>query len=53
MAKRLFYLLEASVPREEVLRQIFVDYPELKRWQLYWMRILQLLGKIRLASRGL
>jgi Uncharacterised nucleotidyltransferase len=52
-AKRLSCLLEASLPREEVLRQIFVDYPGLKRWRLYWMRILQLLGKLRLASKDL
>jgi hypothetical protein len=52
-AKRLSCLLEASLPREEVLRQIFADSPGLNRWQLYWMRILQLLGKLRLASKDL
>jgi len=53
MAKRLSYLMEVCLPREEVLRQIFVDYPGLKKWQLYRMRIRQLFGKIRLASKGL
>jgi hypothetical protein len=53
IAKKFACILEASLPRPEVLRQVFVEYPELKTWQLYWMRTLQVLGKIRLAMRGL
>jgi hypothetical protein len=53
IAKKVSYLLEASFPRREVLRQVFVENPELKTWQLYWMRAVQMFGKIRLAMRGL
>ena len=51
--KQLSFVFEASLPRIEVLRQVFLEYPGRKRWWLYWMRILQLLGELRLALRNL
>jgi hypothetical protein len=53
VAKQISHILESSLPRTEVLRQVFVEYPERNRWRLYWMRILQLLGELRLALRNL
>lgn len=52
VAKQISYILESSLPRTEVLRQVFVEYPERNRWWLYWMRIVQLLGELRLALRN-
>jgi hypothetical protein len=37
----------------EVLRQGFVDYPDRNRWWLYSMRILQLLGELRIGLKNL
>ncbi len=51
ITKKLSYVVEASLPRKEVLRQVFADYPKLNRWQLYRMRVLQLFGRARLALR--
>jgi hypothetical protein len=53
LTTRISYLLESSLPRKEILNQVFVDYPDMRRCQLYRMRILQLFGKIRLALKGL
>jgi hypothetical protein len=53
VAKQISHILESSLPRTEVLRQVFVEYPERNRWRLCWMRILQLLGELRLALRNL
>ena len=45
--KRLSFILETLFPRPEILRQVFVDSPDLKVWQLYWKRVLQLFGMIK------
>jgi hypothetical protein len=43
--KRLRYLLETAFPRPEILRQVFAGYPHLKTWQLYLMRLFQLMAR--------
>ena len=44
MFKRLVFVMENAFPRPQVLRQVFAGSPNLKTWQLYWKRGLQLLG---------
>jgi hypothetical protein len=39
--------LESIFPRPEVLRQVFAGREELKVWQLYTLRVRQLLGLLR------
>ncbi len=50
--KRLSFILETLFPRPEILRQVFVDSPDLKVWQLYYMRVLQLFGMIKMSLKG-
>jgi hypothetical protein len=40
--RRLFYILETAFPRPEILRQVFPHHPRAKDWQLYPMRVAQL-----------
>jgi len=47
--KRLAFFFENLFPRTEVLRQVFPTPPDLKPWQLYGKRALQLLGMLRQA----
>jgi hypothetical protein len=42
--KKLAFFFETLFPRPEILRQVFAGSPDLKTWQLYWKRSLQLLG---------
>jgi hypothetical protein len=44
---QLAFFMETLFPRPVILRQVFADYPDLKHWQLYWKRALQLLGAIK------
>ena len=44
LSKRLVFVMENAFPRPQVLRQVFAGSPNLKTWQLYWKRGLQLLG---------
>ena len=46
LRSRCTLLVENVFPRPEVLRQVFADYPNRAVWQLYLMRVLQLLSKI-------
>ena len=52
LQKRLSFILETLFPRPEILRQVFVDSPDLKVWQLYYMRVLQLFGMIKMSLKG-
>jgi len=47
LRKSFSLVFETLFPRPEILRQVFEDTPNRKVWQLYGMRILQLLGMIR------
>jgi len=47
LRKSFFIIFETLFPRPEILRQVFEDTPNRKVWQLYGMRVLQLLGMIR------
>jgi len=47
LKKSFSLVFETLFPRPEILRQVFEDTPNRKVWQLYGMRILQLLGMIR------
>ena len=49
---RFSFVFESVFPRPEILRQIFVDSPDLKVWQLYLMRALQVIKRIKGPSRG-
>ena len=53
LKNRASFIFETLFPRPEILRQIFEDSPDLKVWQLYCMRILQLLGKVKMCRKGL
>jgi hypothetical protein len=50
--KRLPFFFENLFPRTEVLRQVFPSPPDLKPWQLYGKRALQLLGLLKRAMRN-
>jgi len=50
--KRLLFFLENLFPRTEVLRQVFPSPPDLKPWQLYLKRGLQLLGLLKRSVKG-
>lgn len=45
------FIFETLFPKEEVLRQVFADFPDLKTWQLYWMRVLQLLVTAKMSLK--
>jgi hypothetical protein len=45
--KRLYFMFENMFPRPQILRQIFGKTPDLKTWQLYLKRALQLVGMVR------
>ena len=45
MRKRFTYIFESMFPRPEVMRQIFVDSTDRGLWQLYLMRILQVIKR--------
>ena len=47
--ERLAFFFENLFPRTEVLKQVFPSPPDLKPWQLYGKRLLQLLGMLRKA----
>lgn len=47
LRKSFSLVFETLFPRPEILRQVFEGSPNRKVWQLYGMRILQLLGMIR------
>jgi hypothetical protein len=42
--KRMAFIFETLFPRPQILRQVFAGSPDLKTWQLYWKRSLQLMG---------
>ena len=44
---RLLFIFESLFPRPEILRQVFAASPELKAWQLYLKRALQLFNHKR------
>ena len=44
LRKRAAFIFETLFPRPEILRQVFANSPNLKTWQLYWKRSLQLMG---------
>jgi hypothetical protein len=41
------FALESMFPRPEILRQVFADRLDLSDWQLYGLRVRQLLGMLR------
>ncbi len=45
--KQLAFVFETLFPRPEILRQVFANSPNLRTWQLYWRRSLQLFGWLR------
>jgi len=45
LKKQTMYIFETLFPRPAILRQGFKDYPNLKVWQLYVMRVFQLAGR--------
>jgi hypothetical protein len=49
MGERLSFIIETLFPRPEVLRQVFANTPKLSVPQLYWRRILQVVGLGRLS----
>jgi len=51
LGTRLSLLFESLFPRPEIMRQIFPSPPDLKTWQLYWKRVLQLLSRFKTPTR--
>jgi hypothetical protein len=47
LPKRLAFIVENLFPRPPILRQIFARAPDLKIWQLYLKRALQLVGMVK------
>jgi hypothetical protein len=45
--RQLDFALESMFPRPEILRQVFAEGGRLKAWQLYGLRVRQLLGMLR------
>lgn len=52
LQRRFSFILETLFPRPEILRQVFVGYPDCKVWELYLKRVLQLIGMIKPSLRG-
>ena len=48
--RQLEFALESMFPRPEILRQVFADRLDLSDWQLYGLRVRQLLGMMRRTS---
>jgi hypothetical protein len=46
--KKAVFVLESLFPRPEVLRQVFANTPDLKVWQLYLKRALQIVNQAKL-----
>ena len=46
--RKAVFVLESLFPRPEVLRQVFANTPDLKVWQLYLKRALQLVAQVKL-----
>jgi hypothetical protein len=44
---RFLFIFENVFPRPEIMRQIFVDSRDRRLWQLYLMRVLELLKRIK------
>ena len=47
LRKRFTFIFESVFPRPEIMRQIFVGSSDRKVWQLYVMRVLELLKRIK------
>lgn len=47
-SKKAAFIFESLVPRPQILRQVFANTPNLKIWQLYLKRALQLVGHAKL-----
>jgi hypothetical protein len=50
LRKRLALGFETLFPRPEILRQVFADASQLSVRQIYWKRVRQIVGAIRLQS---
>ena len=48
--RQLEFALESMFPRPEILRQVFADRLDLSDWQLYGLRVRQLLGMMGRTS---
>ena len=51
LKKRFSFLFETIFPRPEVLRQVFMNSPHIKPWQLYVKRLVQLAGMVMALFR--
>ena len=47
-SKKAAFIFESLFPRPEILRQVFANTPDLKVWQLYLKRAMQLVGHVKL-----
>jgi len=47
LRQRLSFLRETLFPRSKILRQVFANSPQLSVRQLYWKRLLQILGSFK------
>ncbi|MGD8985949.1 MAG: nucleotidyltransferase family protein [Desulfobacteraceae bacterium] len=45
LRKRFTFILETMFPRPEIMRQIFVDSRDRRLWQLYLLRVLQVMKR--------
>jgi hypothetical protein len=51
LQKRLFFILETLFPRPDILRQVFEHSSGRKAWQLYCLRVLQLLRMAKMSFK--
>jgi hypothetical protein len=47
LRERLSFVRETLFPRPKILRQVFANSPQLSVRQLYWKRVLQILGSFK------
>ena len=47
LIERISFIKETLFPRPKILRQVFPNSPNLSDGQLYWKRVLQILGSIK------
>ncbi len=48
LRERILFFKETLFPRPKILRQVFPDYTHLSNRQLYWKRVLQILGSFKI-----
>ena len=51
LRKRFSFIVESIFPKPEIMRQMFADSSDRKIWQLYFMRVLEFIRRIKSTSK--